>query len=117
MTETIVFISPKIDETMRQKIAESLRIRQIKTTDNIQDATLVIADVGQPVRRMEIADFAKELIDEYAQKLVILNHEFLLFDQKPKKTKSEFNMRHPLKQFNQTKQKYGQRLFNRTRCK
>jgi hypothetical protein len=117
MTETIAFISPKIDETMRQKIAESLRIRHIKTTDNIQDATLIIADVGQPVERMGIAGFAEKIVEQYLQKVSILNHEFLLLDQKPKKTKSEFNMRHPLKQFNQTKQKYRQRFFNRTRCK
>jgi len=53
-------------------------------------------------------------IPKYLQKASILNREILLLNQKPKKTKSEFNMRHPLKQFNQTKR---QRLFNRTRCK
>ena len=114
MNNVIVFFAPSVDDTIRKKLAESLRIRGIATTDNIQNATLIIADIGQPVERMGIADFAKELIDEYAQKLVILNHEFLLLDQKPKKTKSEFNMRHPLKQFNQTKQTYRQRFFNRT---
>lgn len=117
MNNVIVFIAPSVDAAMHQKLAESFRIRGIAITDNMQNATLIITDAEQPVRRMEIADFAKELIDEYAQKLVILNHEFLLLDQKPKKTKSEFNMRHPLKQFNQTKRKYGQRFFNRTKCK
>ena len=117
MTETIVFISPKIDETMRQKIAESLRIRHIKTTDNIQDATLIIADVGQPVERMGIADFAEKIIAKYLQKVSILNREILLLNQKLEKNKPEFNMRHPLKQFNQIKQINRQRFFNRTRCK
>ncbi len=117
MTETIVFISSKIDETMRQKIAESLRIRQIKTTDNIQDATLIIADVGQPVERMGIADFAEKIVAKYLQKVSILNREILLLNQKLEKNKPECNMQHPLKQFNQTKQTYRQRFFNRTRCK
>ena len=102
---------------MRQKIAESLRIRQIKTTDNIQDATLIIADVGQPVERMGIAGFAEKIIEKYLQKVSILNREILLLNQKLEKNKPEFNMRHPLKQFNQTKQTYRQRFFNRTRCK
>lgn len=117
MTETIAFISPKIDETMRQKIAESLRIHHIKTTDNIQDATLIITDVGQPVERMGIADFAEKIIAKYLQKVSILNREILLLNQKLEKNKPECNMQHPLKQFNQTKRKYGQRFFNRTRCK
>ena len=117
MNNVVVFIAPSIDATTRQKLADSFRTRGIATTDNMQNATLIITDAEQPVRRMGIADFAKELIDEYAQKLVILNHEFLLLDQKPKKTKSEFNMRHPLKQFNQTKQIYRQRFLNRTKCK
>ena len=117
MTETIAFISPKIDETMRQKIAESLRIRHIKTTDNIQDATLIIADVGQPVERMGIADFAEKIIATHLQKVSILKREILLLNQKLEKNKPEFNMRHPLKQLNQTKQTYRQRFFNRTRCK
>lgn len=117
MTETIAFISPNIDKTMRQKIAELLRIRQIKTTDDIQDATLIIADVGQPVERMGIADFAEKIIAKYLQKVSILNREILLLNKKLEKNKPEFNMRHPLKQFNQTKQTYRQRFFNRTRYK
>ena len=117
MNNVVVFIAPSVDTAMRQKLAESFRIHGIAMTDNMQNATLIITDAEQPVRRMGIADFAKELIDEYAQKLVILNHEFLSLDQKPKKTKSEFNMRHPLKQFNQTKQIYRQRFLNRTKCK
>ena len=114
MNNVIVFIAPTVDMAMRQKLAESFRIRGIAMTDNMQNATLIITDAEQPVRRMEIADFAEELIDEYAQKFVILKHEFLLLNQKPKKTKSELNMRHPLKQFNQTKQIYRQNFFNRT---
>lgn len=117
MTETIAFISPKIDETMRQKIAESLRIRGIAITDKMQNATLVIADVAQPVERMGIADFAEKIIAKYLQKASILNREILLLNQKLEKNKPEFNMRHPLKQFNQIKQINRQRFFNRTRCK
>lgn len=117
MAETIAFISPKIDEPMRQKIAELLRIHQIATTDTIQNATLIIADVGQPVERMGIADFAEKIIAKYLQKASILNREILLLNQKLEKNKPEFNMRHPLKQFNQIKQINRQRFFNRTRCK
>ena len=117
MNNVIVFIAPTIDTAMRQKLAESLRIRGIATTDKKQNATLIIADVERPVKRMGIADVAEKLIDEYAQKFVILKHEFLLLNQKPKKTKSELNLRHPLKQFNQTKKICRQRFFNRTNCK
>ena len=117
MNKVVVFIAPTIDTDTRQKLAESLRIRGIATTDKMQNATLVIADVAQPVARMGIADFAEKIIDEYAQKFVILKHEFLLLNQKPTKTKSELNIRPPLKRFNQTKQIYRQRFFNRTNHK
>lgn len=117
MAETIAFISPKIDETMRQKIAESLRIRHIKTTVNIKDATLIIADVGQPVERMGIADFAEKIIAKYLQKVSILNREILLLNQKLGKNKPEFNTQHKFKQFNQTKQIYRHKFLNRTKCK
>ncbi len=56
-------------------------------------------------------------IPKYLQKASILNREILLLNQKLEKNKPEFNMRHPLKQFNQTKQTYRQRFFNRTKCK
>lgn len=117
MNNVIVFIAPSVNATMRQKLAESLRIRGIATTDNMQNATLIIADVGQPVERMGIADFAEKIIAKYLQKVSILNREILSLNQKPEKTKPEFNMRHPLKQFNQTKQIYRQRFLNRTKCK
>ncbi|MBP5485483.1 MAG: hypothetical protein J6Y07_02135 [Alphaproteobacteria bacterium] len=116
MSNVVVFIAPTVDATTRQKLAGSFRIRGFDTTDNIKKATLIITDVGQPVKRMDIADFAEKLVSEYAQKIVETN-KILLLNQKPKKTKSELNMRHPLKQFNQTKQTYKQRIFNRTNHK
>lgn len=117
MSNVVVFIAPTVDATTRQKLAKSFRIRGFDTTDNIQKATLIIADVGQLVKRMDIADFAEKLFSEYAQKIAIETNKILLLNQKPKKTKSELNMRHPLKQFNQTKQTYRQRIFNRTNHK
>ena len=117
MNNVIVFFAPTVDDTTRKKLAESLRIRGIATTDNIQNATLIIADVGQPVERMGIADFAEKIIAKYLQKVSILNREIFLLNQKTKKTKPETNLRQTLRQFNQTKQTYRQRFFNRTRCK
>ena len=117
MNNVIVFIAPSVDAAMHQKLAESFRIRGIAITDNMQNATLIIADVGQPVERMGIADFAEKIIATHLQKVSILKREILLLNQKLEKNKPEFNMRHPLKQLNQTKQTYRQRFFNRTRCK
>ena len=116
MNNVIVFIAaPTVDNAMRQKLAESLRIRGIATTDKMQNATLVIADVERPVERMGIADFAEKLIEEHAQKIAIVNSEILSFNHKDKKP--EFNPQHTLKKFNQTKQNYRQRFFNRTNHK
>ncbi len=115
MTETIVFISPKIDETMRQKIAESLRIRGIAITDKMQNATLVIADVAQPVKRISIADFAIKLVNNKIQEVLTMKREILLFNQKTQKIKSNLNM--PLKQFNQIKQINRKNFLTRTNCK
>ena len=82
MNNVIVFIAPSVDATMRQKLAESLRICGIATTDNMQNATLVIANVERPVERMGIADFAEKIIAKYLQKVSILNREILLLNQK-----------------------------------
>lgn len=118
MTETIVFISPTIDATMRQKLTQECHLRHIKTTDDIHRATLVIADCSKPVERMDIAILAEKLINEAIHKISIINHElFLLNNQKPKKQKTEFNYAQSLKQFNQTKRIQRQRFFNRTNCK
>lgn len=115
MNNVIVFIAaPTVDNAMRQKLAESLRIRGIATTDKMQNATLIIVDVERPVERMGVADFAEKLIEEYAEKIATLNHEILLHKQK---NKPEFNPQHTLKKFNQTKQIYRQRFFNRTNHK
>ena len=115
MKNVIVFIAaPTVDNAMRQKLAELLRIRGIATTNNMQNATLIIADVERPVERMGVADFAEKLIEEYAEKIATSNHEILLHKQK---NKPEFNPQHTLKKFNQTKQIYRQRFLNRTKCK
>jgi len=115
MNNVIVFIAPTVDNATRQKLAESFRIRGIATTDKMRNATLVIADVAQLVARMSIADFAEKLIEEYAQEIAIVNREILYFNHKGKKP--EFNPQHTLKKFNQTKQIYRQRFFNRTNHK
>lgn len=114
MNNVIVFFAPTVDDTTRKKLAESLRIRGIATTDKMQNATLIIADVERPVERMGVADFSEKLIEEYAEKIATSNHEILLHKQK---NKPEFNPQHTLKKFNQTKQIYRQRFFNRTNHK
>ena len=115
MNNVIVFIAaPTVDNAMRQKLAESLRIRGIATTDKMQNATLIIADVERPVERMGVADFAEKLIEEYAEKnRDIKSRNFIT----QTKNKPEFNPQYTLKKFNQTKQIYRQRFFNRTNHK
>lgn len=117
MNNVIVFIAPTVDDATRQKLAESLRIHKIATTDNIQNATLIIADAEPPVERMGIAVFAEKIIDKKLQEVLKTKHEFILLNQKPKKTKPETNLRQPSRQFNQTKQIHIQRFFHRTNCK
>lgn len=117
MNNIVAFIAPSVDDSVRQKLAELLRIRQIATTDNVQNATLIIADVEQPVEHMSIADFAERLVDNKIQEILKMKREILLFNQQPQKIKPDLNIRPPLKQFIQTKQIHKQRVFNRTNCK
>ena len=118
MTDFIVFISPTIDATMRQKLTQECHLRHIKTTDDIHQATLVIADCSKPVERMDIAILAEKLVNEAIHKISIINHElFLLNNQKPKKQKPEFNYAQSLKQFNQIKQINRKKFLTRTNCK
>ena len=42
MDNIVVFVSPDFEATVFQKIADSFRIQQIKTTNDIQKATIVI---------------------------------------------------------------------------
>ncbi len=117
MNNVVVFIAPTVNDAARQKLAESLRIHQIAITNNIQKATLIIADTEPPVERMDIAVFAEKIIDKKLQEVLKMKHEFILLNQKPKDAKSELNMQHTLKQFNQTKKICNQRNFNRKKCK
>ena len=114
MNNVIVFFAPTVDDTTRKKLAESLRIRGIATTDKMQNATLIIVEFERPVERMGVADFAEKLIEEYAEKIATVNHEILLHKQK---NKPEYNPQHTLKIFNQTKKICNQRFFNRKKCK
>ena len=117
MKDVVAFIAPTVDEFMRQELTKLLYIHGIATTSSILNAALIIADIQSPVERMDIADFAEKLVDDTIQKVLAMNREILSLNQKPKKTKHELDMRHQLKQFNQTKQIYRQRFFNRTQCK
>jgi hypothetical protein len=81
----------------------------------MQNATLVITNIGQPVKQMDIADLAEKLVDACAQKISIVNREILSLN--PKKQKPTFATAHPLKKFNQTKQNHRQRFLTRTNCK
>ena len=118
MNDIVVFIAPTIDADTRQKLSQECHLRQIKTTDDIHRANLVIADCPKPVKRMDIAILAEKLVNEEIHKISIINHElFLLNNQIPKKQKPEFNYAQSLKQFNQTKRIQRQRFFNRTNYK
>ena len=118
MNDLIVFIPPTVDATMRQKLTMELHLRHnIKTTNDINQATLIIADIQKPVGHMGIASLAEKLVNEAIHKISIINREIFLLNQKPKKQKSEFSYTQQLKTINQKKQIYRQIFFNRTNCK
>lgn len=145
MNDTIVFISPDFDSVHFEKIAEMLRIQQIRTTDDIQLATVVIEPHKQSKnltvaiickalnQELTIAKLAEQQVEKTQQELEQLIEQSLTFkipevlefpdiqllEPKPKKKHKikNFISQRDLKRYNQTKQTHKQVFLNRTRCK
>lgn len=125
MTEIIAFISPTLDTALRQKIAELLRIRHIKTTDARENATLVICKISDvPGYAMTLAEMAEIIVNDAAYEIQKLQNQIHVISERfdfPKILEPALQRPHPTqrikmpayKQYNGAKQ----RLFNRTRCK
>lgn len=132
MNDPIVFISPDFDSVHFEKIAETLRIQQIRTTDDIQLATVVIKPHKQS-KSLTIAKLAEQQVEKTQQKLEQLIEQSLTFnipevldfpdiqllEPKPKKKHKikNFISQRDLKRYNQTKQTHKQVFLNRTKCK
>lgn len=124
----IAYISPEIESQQRERIAETLRMRMIQTTDNIHCATVII----EPKKNVTIANIAEILIEQTQQDLdemtkqIIAQHMHDLGQHaaaveqqvEPKKNKhSKFIQPRNLTKFNNIKQMQKRAIFNRTRNK
>ena len=126
MKEIIAFISPKMDEALRQKIAKSLRLRNIKTTDHQENATLVIckqSDISGLA--MTLGEMAELIINNVANEIQKLQNQIYVIPERPdfpiittqnvpKKTRPTQRIKMPT--YNQCKAT-KQIFFNRTKCK
>lgn len=126
MKEIIAFISPKMDEALRQKIAKSLRLRNIKTTDHKENATLVICKQSDFLAlAMTLGERAELIINNVANETKELQNQIYVIPERPdfpiittqnvpKKTRPTQRIKMPTyNQYNATKQ----RFFYRTKCK
>ena len=121
MSKIIAYVGPGFSEDEQQKIAETLRIRQIETTNVKEIATLVIcAPKDVPGFGMTLEKFAETIIEQYYQEIMKLKAQLQILDiqipdiPKPTQTKHpHFVAQRTIKQYSQTKQK----LFHRTQCK
>jgi len=127
----IAYISPEIESQQRERIAETLRMRMIQTTDNIHCATVII----EPRKNMTIADIAKKLVELTVQEVnelatimkteeeMMSNLTIPIIEQpleliEPKKNKhSKFIRQQNLKKFTTIKQMQKRAMFNRTKHK
>lgn len=121
MNKIIAYVGPGFSEAESQKIAETLRMRQIETTNIKKNATLVIlAPTDVPGFGLTLEKMAESIIEKYYQEIMKLNAPLCILNSQipviPKSTQTKyphFVVQRTIKQYNQTKQK----LFNRTQCK
>ncbi len=144
MSDIIVFISPKFKDCDLQKIAESMRIHKITTTDDIRNATVVLEPVlydtqSEPKNTSIIiatepnkptatlADIAEKIVDETRGQIFKLK-ENLMSDIPeviaasmvlPKKSHHRKNMypKQSLYNFKSINNIRNNRIFNRTNHK
>ena len=114
----IAYISPDIESQMREKIAERLRIRQIRTTTDVNKATLVISCLQQIQEpSLTLSELAESLIQQTAQEIVELKD--LMYQDISHKTQKIKHQKHVyvLKQYKQIQQRQKRIFFNRTKYK
>ena len=120
MNKIIAYVGPGFSEAESQKIAETLRMRQIETTNIKKNATLVIlAPTDVPGFGMTLEKLAETIVETYYQEIIKFSAQLPVLGGVPDIPKStqtkypHFVVQRAIKQYNQTKQK----LFNRTQCK
>ena len=126
MNEIIAFISPNMDEALRQKTAELLHIRHIKMTEAQENATLVICKTSDvPGYAMTLQEMAEIIISDAAYKIQKLHNQICVIPERfdfpeipPTRAEKAAcptqRVKMPTyKQYNAVKQ----RFFNRTKCK
>ena len=119
MDNIVVFVSPDFEATVFQKIADSFRIQQIKTTNDIQKATIVIKPHDQQ-QNLTIAILAEKILEDTEHELDKIKEQFYknptgLKTQKNQSTK--FILNPTIQQLNKIKQIHKQKIFNRTKHK
>lgn len=132
-TDDIVFISNEFYNEQYSKIARILNAHEIKTTTDINSATIVVKPVKKPLSQKQDNNLIVALIkkiDETKEEIIKLYDQVFLprphFEiptveivySKPKeRNKNKFIQNQKLAKFNKIKYKHKQILFNRTRHK
>jgi len=136
-SDDIVFVSTEFDDEQSSKIARVLNAHEIKTTTDMNAATIIVEPVKKPQQQQQnnnltVAILAKK-IEENQEELIKLGElynqmftrvphveipEIELSEPRKKKHKqNKFIQNQKLAKFNKIKYKHKQILFNRTRHK
>ena len=135
-TNAVVFISNEFDEAQSKKIADVLNTNKIKTTTDINSATIIVKPAKQPQQQQNnnllVAILAKK-IEESQEELIKLGElykqmfmpaprieipEIELLEQRATKHKrKKFIQNQTIAKFNKIQYKHKQILFTRTRHK
>ncbi len=111
MSDIIVFISPSFEQEQTARIADLLRIHNIKTINNIQEATVILTPNNL---KNDLTSLALSLkMEELKIELVPHILEPISLPETNKKTYTKYQIQ---KKFNKTKQIiYKHTCFNRVR--
>ena len=121
--DDIVIISPDIEPELREKIAEILRIRQIQTTDDMNQATVVILSPNQiPGPGIPLAITTEEIIKQYEHKIFELKQKNFngIFDvplPTPKNKKHKKSVHPYVQKYNKFQQRQRAKFLTRTKHK
>lgn len=117
MKDIIVFISPNFEQKQTAKIADLLRIHDIKTINNIHEATVILTpnNLKNNLANLALSLKMEELRIEAEQKLEFVPH-VLEPNSLPETNKKTYTKYQIPKKFNKTKQiMYKHACINRVR--
>lgn len=130
-TDDVVFISNEFNAEQSSKIVRVLNAHEIKTTTDINAATIIVKPAKKPqpqnnnlivtVLAQKIEDNTEEIIKMYEQVYKFMPQieipKIELLETKTKNKQNKFIQHQTITKFNKIKYKHKQNLFNRTRHK